>query len=145
MKLNEIGSKGCPMAQALAEIGDSWSLLILREAFYGRTRFSDFVTHTGAQKTVVSARLKQLVEAGILTRETYSEFPTRHNYVLTEKGRDLSNVLVFLTQWGKKWIDEEQNVITVSHSCGHELTPSVHCGECGEEVTNDSIRSVPAT
>ena len=93
------------MAQAMAQIGDSWSLLILREAFQGRDRFSDFVTGTGAQKSVVSARLKHLVDSGILERTPYSEHPVRHRYVLTEKGRELGPVLLVLADWGSKWSD----------------------------------------
>lgn len=146
MKLSEIGSRGCPMAQALTETGDAWSMLILREALYGRTRFSDFATHTGAQKTVVSARLKQLVEAGILEREAYSEYPTRYRYQLTEKGRDLTKVLILLGEWGTRWVDEpNQNELSLTHEqCGQRLKVEVHCGSCGAEVDNVDITARPA-
>ena len=99
VRIDEIDRQPCSMAKAMAEIGDAWSLLILREAFYGRRRFSDFVANTGAQKTVVSARLKALVDVGILERVEYSEHPTRHHYVLTEKGRALAPVEQAIGSW----------------------------------------------
>lgn len=141
MRLSQLGDQRCPMAQALGEIGDAWSLLILREAFYGHRRFSDFVERTGAQKTVVSARLKQLVQAGILRREEYSDYPTRHHYVLTDKGRDLTDVLLVLTEWGQRWVDgaDSPDVTLVHQPCGHELHPVVHCANCGEQVVEGSI------
>lgn len=146
MKLSDIGRQGCPMAQGLAQIGDAWSLLILREVFYGRNRFSDFVTYTGAQKTVVSARLKQLVDAGILAREAYSELPTRHRYVPTEKGRDLAKVLVMLTEWGTRWVDDDhQHDVALTHSCGERFEAAIHCRACGDEVTEGSIGADPHT
>ncbi|MEQ8439180.1 MAG: helix-turn-helix domain-containing protein [Ilumatobacter fluminis] len=140
MKLTELGEQRCPMAQALGEIGDAWSLLILREAFYGRRRFSEFVEHTEAQKTVVSARLKQLVGAGILEREQYSEAPTRHHYVLTEKGRDLAGVMVMLTEWGRRWVDRDEPEVSLVHApCEHDLRPQLQCAECGDRVADGSI------
>ena len=141
VKLNEIGEQSCPMAQAMAQIGDNWSLLILREAFYGRQRFSDFVERTGAQKSVVSARLKHLVDAGIMERTPYSEYPVRHNYVLTEKGSDLRTVILFLSEWGKKWADDgRQAGITYHHDpCDSTLRPVVHCAECGERLVPGSV------
>ncbi len=133
------------MAQALAEIGDAWSLLILRETFYGRQRFSDIVEHTGAQKTVVSARLKQLVNAGILVRETYSEFPTRHNYVPTQKGAELGAVVMALTAWGTKWLDNEhQDDIAFTHrECGHDVALAAFCPNCDTTVQPDQVRGGP--
>lgn len=103
MRLNEIGDQACPMARGLADLGDAWSLLILREAFRGRRRFSDFVQGTGAQKTVVSARLKQLVGSGVMRREQYCEHPVRYHYTLTEKGRELGPVIASLSEWGARW------------------------------------------
>lgn len=129
------------MAQGLAQIGDTWSLLILREISYGRRRFSDFVDRTGAQRTVVSARLKQLVEHGILTREAYSEHPVRHHYSLTDKGRALLPVLVLLTEWGAEWADDgdQSGVIFHHESCGHDLDAALACRHCDEVVELDEL------
>ncbi len=141
MKVDHIDSQPCPVAKALAQIGDAWSMLILREAFYGRQRFSDFVTHTGAQKTVVSARLKRLVEHGVLRRVVYSEYPTRHNYTLTAKGRALAPVLYVLSEWGDTWAsDAERPAITLTHNaCGHQLGATVVCGTCGEQLDAGNV------
>lgn len=135
MRLDEIGRQPCSVAKALAEIGDAWSILILREAFYGRGRFSDFAAYTGAQNTVVSARLKALVGAGILERTVYSEYPTRHHYRLTDKGRELVPVLFTLVEWGDKWVDpDEGRPIDLTHTCGHHIDPVTVCGHCGERL-----------
>ncbi|MEM7338464.1 MAG: helix-turn-helix domain-containing protein [Actinomycetota bacterium] len=144
MRIDEIGRQPCSIAKALAEIGDAWSMLIIREAFYGRARFSELVEHTGAQKTVVSARLKSLVEVGILDRQVYSEHPTRYHYVLTDKGRSLAPVLLTLIKWGDTWLDTEhgQRVI-LTHTCGHHVDATVVCGACGEPVQRGSVTPRP--
>ncbi|MEM9034568.1 MAG: helix-turn-helix domain-containing protein [Actinomycetota bacterium] len=142
MKRSEIGQQECPIAQAMASIGDAWSMLIIREAFYGRDRFTDFVQHTGAQKTVVSARLKHLVETGILEREVTDELPLRHRYVLTPKGRGLRDMILVLSDWGRRWAEEEATfaVDIVHEPCGELLEPVLHCGSCGDEVEMGSTR-----
>lgn len=140
MKLDEIDRQPCSIARAMAQIGDTWSLLILREAFYGRTRFTDFTKYTGAQKTVVSDRLKRLVASGILERATYSEHPTRCGYELTAKGRDLAPVLLTLGKWGDTWADNGAGApITVTHNCGHPADPSLVCGSCGQHLDVSDI------
>ena len=145
VKRNEIGQQDCPVAQAMASIGDAWSVLIIREAFYGRDRFSEFVRHTGAQKTVVSARLKHLVDAGILEREVQEELPLRHRYVLTPKGRGLRDMLLVLGEWGRQWSDSDAPyAVELDHEpCGHRLEPVVHCASCGEAVEPGSARARP--
>ncbi|MEM8902617.1 MAG: helix-turn-helix domain-containing protein [Actinomycetota bacterium] len=142
MKRNEIGQQDCPLAQGMAAIGDAWSMLIIREAFYGRDRFTDFVRHTGAQKTVVSARLKHLVESGIFERVVSDELPLRHRYVLTPKGRGLRDMILVLGEWGRRWADDGATfAVDLDHeACGERLEPVVHCGSCGEAVEPGSSR-----
>ncbi len=124
----------------MSQIGDAWSLLILREAFYGRRRFSDFVMYTGAQKTVVSDRLKRLVDAGILERAVYSEHPARHHYLLTTKGRELAPVLFALTRWGDTWAaDDAGPPITLTHHCGHDVDARLVCGSCGGVIRSEDV------
>ena len=135
MRMDEIGRQPCSVARALAELGDAWSVLIVREAFYGRQRFSDFVKYTGAQKTVVSARLKALVEVGILQRFEYSEHPVRHGYALTDKGRALAPVYFALANWGDNWLDGGNGApIEFMHSCGHHVGARQVCAHCGDDV-----------
>lgn len=123
------------------QIGDAWSMLVLREAFYGRRRFSEFVKYTGAQKTVVSDRLKRLVSADIFERVEYSEHPTRFHYELTPKGRELAPVLLALTKWGDQWTDQGSGApVTFTHTdCGHDADPTVVCGSCGEPIGSENV------
>lgn len=141
MRIEEIDRQPCSVARAVAQIGDAWSVLIVREAFYGRNRFSDLVEFTGAQKTVVSARVKQLVEVGILERVLYSEHPVRHRYELTGKGRELAPILFTLSEWGDKWASGEagQHVVLTHDECGHQVDATVVCGTCGEQLTADNV------
>ena len=94
------------MALAAEIIGDRWTLLILREAFYGVSRYDDMLADLGAPRSMLSDRLSRLVEHGLMTRRAYQEpgDRARHAYVLTEAGRGLALTLVALTQWGEKWV-----------------------------------------
>ena len=92
----------CSIARSLEVIGQKWSLLIVREAFRGRTRFADIRTRLGVAPDVLTERLNTLVDSGVLTREPYQEpgSRTRYAYQLTEAGRELQVVLGALQQWG---------------------------------------------
>ncbi|WLH81494.1 MULTISPECIES: winged helix-turn-helix transcriptional regulator [unclassified Pseudomonas] len=88
----------CPVARALDVVGDWWTLLIIRDAFAGVTRFGDFQKHLGVAKNILAARLKEMVEQGLLQ---LNEVGARNEYQLTDKGRALMPVLVTLAQWGE--------------------------------------------
>ncbi|WP_213878607.1 helix-turn-helix domain-containing protein [Pseudomonas sp. dw_358] len=90
----------CPVAHALERIGDGWSLLILRDAFYGLRRFDDFSHSLGIASSTLTRRLNDLVAAGLLERQPYQDNPPRHEYQLTEAGRDLRQVILTLMAWG---------------------------------------------
>ncbi len=94
----------CGIRAALDILGEKWTLLVLREAFYGVRRFDDFRRLVGCARNVLSARLRTLVDEGILVREPYHEpgKRVRHEYRLTDKGRDLFPILVSLLQWGDR-------------------------------------------
>lgn len=145
MKLEDISGQPCSIARALSEIGDGWSLMLVRDAFYGRTRFSDFVKYTGAQKTVVSDRLKRLVDAGVFDRVEYEQHPSRHEYRLTEKGRDLTQVMVSLSAWGDRWLDQGNGppIRIVHTTCDHDAEPHTVCGHCGGELDTRNLRAAP--
>lgn len=136
VKLQDVDQQPCSIARALSVIGDGWSLMLVRDAFYGRRRFSDFVKYTGAQRTVVSDRLKRLVDAGIFDRVEYQEYPVRHEYRLTEKGRDLTGVMLSLMRWGDRWLDDGHGVpIAVTHTtCDHDADPRTVCGHCNADL-----------
>ena len=94
----------CPVARTLDEVGEWWSILILRDAFHGLTRFDQFVASLGIAPNMLTRRLRALVERGLLDRRPYSERPIRHEYVLTGKGRDFLPVLLALLEWGNKHV-----------------------------------------
>ena len=104
MKRTPFCDMPCPVAQTLEQVGEWWTLLILREAFLGRRRFGEFQQQLGIAKNVLSARLRKLVEQDILERRPSAEDGREVEYRLTEKGRDLMPVLLALAQWGERWI-----------------------------------------
>ncbi len=97
-------SQHCPIAAAAVILGDKWNLLILREAFRGTSRFKDFQSQTGAAKSVLSNRLANLVEHGILETIDIGEQGNRYAYHLTNKGTSLSTVIIAILQWGNEHI-----------------------------------------
>jgi DNA-binding HxlR family transcriptional regulator len=125
----------CPVAAALAVVGDPWTLLILRDAFFGVRRFDDWQSRLGVARNVLAARLKSLVEQGVLETRLYSEHPPRKDYVLTRKGRDLAPVIVALKTWGDRHVyGDVGRPLELIHTCGAELVPKVVCEACGEPV-----------
>ena len=94
----------CAIAATLEVVGDPWTLLILRDAFQGVRRFEQWQERLGVARNVLAARLKSLVGYGVMETRRYSERPPRHEYVLTAKGRDLSNVLLTMAEWGDRHV-----------------------------------------
>jgi len=93
-------SQSCPIARTLDVIGDRWTLLIIRDLFMGSTKFGAFRQSSGIPPKVLSARLKSLLENGIIEREVYSEHPLRAEYHLTELGRSLLPIVLAIGMWG---------------------------------------------
>jgi DNA-binding HxlR family transcriptional regulator len=104
MSRKRFSDMNCGVAQALEQVGDWWTLLIIRDAFLGTTRFADFEQQLGIAKNILSDRLQRLVGHGILARQPDDESRRRHTYRLTEKGRDLWLVLTALRLWSDKWV-----------------------------------------
>jgi DNA-binding HxlR family transcriptional regulator len=96
------------MARAMAVVGDRWSMLILREAYYGTKRFDEFEYYIGVAPNILSDRLKRFVDAGIMLRVPLPEHSRRHDYVLTEKGRDFFPAYLALKKWGDDWLAEPE-------------------------------------
>jgi DNA-binding HxlR family transcriptional regulator len=128
----------CPVARPLDAIGDSWSLLIIRDAFDGLRRFGQFQKSIGLAKNILSARLSSLVAHGILRTVPASDGSQHHEYVLTDKGRALFPVIVALRQWGDEYffrsgedrfrlVDKEQHrpvaKVEIRSADGRMLTP----------------------
>lgn len=97
----------CPAARALECVGEWWSILILRDAFHGLTRFDEFRDSLGIAPNILTRRLKHLTQNGLLERCLYNERPPRYEYVLTPRGRDFFPVLVALFVWGNKHLTPE--------------------------------------
>ena len=119
----ELRVRDCSIKRTLDVIGERWTLLVLREAFYGARRFEQFLANVGCARTLLSERLATLVEHGVLQREPYREAGQRerHQYLLTEKGHDLFAALVVLMHWGDRWEAGPQGgPVAVSRSDGGE-------------------------
>ena len=125
----------CSVAAALQVVGDPWTLLILRDAFFGVRRFDDWQSRLGVARNVLAARLKTLVAHGVMETRLYSEHPPRKDYVLTRKGRDLLPVILTLKAWGDRHVyGETARPMDLAHSCGAELTTKTICETCGETI-----------
>jgi DNA-binding HxlR family transcriptional regulator len=98
----------CSMARAMAVVGDRWSILILREAYYGTRRFDEFEYYIGVAPNILSNRLKRFVDAGIMKRVPLPEHSSRYDYVLTERGRDFFPAYLALKKWGDDWLAEPE-------------------------------------
>ena len=132
----------CSVAATLSVVGDPWTLLILRDAFYGVQRFDDWQTRLGVARNVLAARLKTLVDHGVLETRLYSDHPPRKDYVLTQKGRDLQPVLLMLKAWGDRHVYGGEPIpLEISHSCGAPLTARLVCEACGEPVSGRDLKS----
>jgi DNA-binding HxlR family transcriptional regulator len=135
----------CSVAQCLEVVGEWWSPLILRDAVIGGVRrFDDFQASLGISRNVLTRRLSRLVEHGVLERIPYQENPPRHEYRLTEKGRDLWLVIAAMRQWGDKWAAPDGPPLNVIHkTCGHVSDVVPTCSHCGESLDARAFHPVP--
>jgi DNA-binding HxlR family transcriptional regulator len=133
----------CSVAQCLEVVGEWWSMLILRDAFLGVSRFDRFQERLGISRNVLNQRLNHLVEAGVLAKVLYSDHPPRYDYRLTEKGRDLWPVLTAMRQWGDRYAAPEGPPLEVVHrACGHVAEAVMTCSVCGAPVGARDFRVV---
>jgi DNA-binding HxlR family transcriptional regulator len=128
---DELRVRDCSIKRTLDVIGEKWTLLVMREAFYGARRFEQFLANVGCARTLLSERLATLVDHGVLQREPYREpgQRERHQYLLTEKGHDLFAALVVLMQWGDRWQAGPQGgpVVTRHRGCGQAVHVELRC------------------
>jgi DNA-binding HxlR family transcriptional regulator len=113
VKRTSLEGDSCPVARALDAIGDWWSLLIIREAFLGLRRFSQFQRSLGLAKNILTVRLRALVDRGILTTEPASDGSAYRDYVLTPKGRGLFPILIALRQWSEEFDEKPAEIATM--------------------------------
>ena len=139
MKWNEVGTQVCSLARSLSVVGDPWTLLFLREAFGGITKFEDFLSGTGASRAIATERLAGLVEHGVLERHAYREAPRRYEYRLTQMGRELLPVVLTLVKWGDEWLsDGDAPPARLTHTaCGEAAGYELRCKSCDEPIGSD--------
>src|SRR6516162_2893852 len=115
----------CSVAQCLEVVGEWWSMLILRDAFFGVTRFDDFQERLSISRNNLNQRLNHLVAAGVLDKVPYNDRPPRYEYRLTNKGLDLWPVLTAMRQWGDRYAAPDGPPIQLIHEAvARSLTPS---------------------
>jgi len=132
----------CRMERALELIGTRSAMVLLREVFYGGTRFEDLVHRSGLSEAVAAGRLKELVAHGLLARRPYQEpgARTRHEYVLTDLGSRLFPVLVSLMEWGELLKDDHQTGVELIHKdCDARLTAEVQCSQGHAVALTDTV------
>jgi DNA-binding HxlR family transcriptional regulator len=102
MQRKSFGKMACPIARSLERVGEWWSILIIRDALHGFTRFDEFQKSLNIAPNMLTRRLSGLVDAGLLERRRYSERPPRYEYILTDMGRDFRPVIVAMFAWGNR-------------------------------------------
>lgn len=134
-------ARQCSIAKALEVVSARSAFLILREAFYGATRFEEFAKQARISEPVAAARLRELVEQGLMEREDYREpgQRTRQRYKLTQKGAELLPALVALMQWGDRWLTKDGGPVQLRHrDCGALVQAQLRCDQ-GHQVGLDEL------
>ncbi|WAU81181.1 helix-turn-helix domain-containing protein [Streptomyces sp. Qhu-G9] len=139
-------TSNCSIARTLEVVGEKWTILILREVWYGSSRFGDFERVLGCPRNLLAGRLRMLVEEGILATETYKEpgARSRPKYVITPMGMDLVPAVMGLLHWGDRYRADPEGpaVLTRHRGCGAQVNVHVRC-EQGHSVREEDIESVP--
>ena len=130
----------CSIARALTVFGDRWTGLIIRECFFSTKRFDDFGRRLSIAPNILSNRMRRLVDAGFLVRVQYQDWPVRHEYQLTEQGRDFYHMPLALMAWGRRWLGRGRADATLTHvPCGHPVEPILGCLTCAEPMSKHDI------
>lgn len=141
MQRTQFGDMHCSIARTMHIAGEPWSLLIVRNAMVGTTRFEDHQRLLGISRKVLTERLNWLVEHGIFERRQYSERPPRDDYVLTQKGRELADILFAISAWGDRWTAGEAGppALFRHRTCGELTHAEIRCAHCGEPLHSQDI------
>ncbi len=128
----------CPVARTMAVVGERWSILVLREAFYGATRFDEFQRNLGIAPNILSARLRTLTQHGVLERRA-------QGYGITEKGRDFFPAFLALKRWGDRWMTDERgpSILLEERATGREVAAPPLLASDGQPLTPDRVRIRP--
>lgn len=140
----DYANQQCSIARALEVVGERWTLLVVRDAFYGVRRYNDFLVHLGIPRAVLATRLQTLVEAGVLDKRRYQESPPREEYVLTDSGKALWPVLRVLGAWGRDHLPGTLPMRVFVHvDCGTELGVYGECPACSVPVPPEDVEMRP--
>jgi len=145
MRRTSYEQMNCSIASALDVVGEPWTLLIVRDSFYGVRRFDDFQENLGIARNVLTARLKKLVEAGVFRKTAYRQRPLRHEYRLTDKGAALFTVIVGLKQWGDRFGVASRNgkpMDLVDRADGRPLDPVLIDALSGRRLELTNVRAI---
>ncbi len=144
MRHKNLGKMQCPIARSLERVGEWWSMLIIRDALHGLTRFDQFQESLGIAPNMLTRRLGALVKAGLLQKRRYSERPPRHEYVLTQRGRDFQAVIVAMQAWGNKhFAPEGESVLLVHATTGAVADPVMIDRTTGHPLAGPDFRVAP--
>lgn len=141
----EYDSQLCSVARSLEVVGERWTLLLVRSVMLGVRRFDDLQAHTGVTRSVLTTRLRRLVDEGVLECRPYQDRPPRHEYVLTEKGLGLWAVVEHLRQWGDEHYPEPEGPprVVVHRGCGGHPDRHLMCDRCGVPLGVRDVRAEP--
>ena len=144
MQHKSFGTMPCPIARSLERVGEWWSILILRDALHGMTRFDQFQKSLGIAPNMLTRRLNGLVEAGLLERHRYSDRPPRDEYLVTARGRDFRPVLVALMAWGNKhFAPEGASVLLINRKTGATVDPILVDPASGRPISDPDYMFAP--
>jgi len=133
-------NRPCPIARSLDAVGEWWSILLLRDAFQGLTRFDQFQKSLDIAPNILTRRLNSLVERGLFEKRVYCERPLRHEYVLTAKARDFRPVLLSLLAWGNKHLAPEgPSLVVVDRADGRWAEPVLVDRQTGSELDSEGF------
>ena len=129
------------VSRALTIIGDKWSFMVAREAFFGKRRYDEIQTELGIAPNILTDRLSRLVAAGVFRRRLYQRSPDRYEYILTGMGHDLYGPFIAMIRWGDQWLSKGKPPLLLKHlACGHDFDAVVACNCCARPIVASDMR-----
>jgi DNA-binding HxlR family transcriptional regulator len=135
----------CSIARTMAVLGEPWTALILRDLFIGITRFEGLHAHLGISRKVLAVRLNRLAGDEILVKRAYTKRPERFDYILTDKGWQLCDILLAISAWGDTWTTAQNGppALIRHRLCDHLTTAEIRCSHCGESLHAADVEVTP--
>jgi DNA-binding HxlR family transcriptional regulator len=129
------------VSRALEIIGDKWSFMVVREAFFGNRRYDKILTELEIAPNILTDRLSRLVINGVFVRKQYQSSPDRFEYLLTDMGRDLYGSFIAMLRWGDRWLSKGKPPLLLRHlACGHDFDATVVCDRCKQPIVAADMR-----